>query len=152
MQAAPTITFYHQQILKIRARVYPDDAVIRQIVQAKAFIDRHFSAAIDLNDIAGKTFNSRFHFIRLFKAFYGRTPHQYLVTVRVIAAKKLLRKGLSVRQACVAVGFAGAYAVSGLWKKMAGKAPDDRVTGDGVRATPARAWRSNRRSSSSSDQ
>jgi transcriptional regulator GlxA family with amidase domain len=130
MQAAPTTTFYHQQILKIRAEVYPDDAVIRQIVQAKEFIDRHFSAAIDLNDIAGKTFNSRFHFIRLFKAFYGRTPHQYLVAVRIIAARKLLRKGLSVKQACVAVGFASAYAVSGLLRKMAGKPPADRATGE----------------------
>ncbi|MBT1709963.1 AraC family transcriptional regulator [Fulvivirgaceae bacterium PWU5] len=130
MQAAPTTTFYHQQILKIRAEVYPDDAVIRQIVQAKAFIDRHFFAAIDLNDIAGKTFNSRFHFIRLFKAVYGRTPHQYLVAVRIIAARKLLRKGVSVKQACVAVGFASAHAVSGLLKRMAGKSSAERVTGE----------------------
>ena len=118
MQATPT--FYHQQILKIRAEVYPDDAVIRQIVQAKAFIDRHFSAALDLNDIAGKAFYSRVHFIQLFKAFYGRTPHQYLVAVRMVAARKLLRKGLSVKQACVAVGFASARAVSGLLERMAG--------------------------------
>lgn len=123
MHAVPTTTFYHQQILKIRADVYPDDAVIRQLVQAKAFIDCHFSAALDLNDLAGKARYSRIHFIRLFKAFYGRTPHQYLVAVRIIAAKRLLRKGLSVKQACAAVGFTSVQTVSGLLKKMKGKTP-----------------------------
>jgi AraC-like DNA-binding protein len=127
MQAAPTTTFYHQQILKIRAEVYPDDAVIRQVVQAKAFIDRHFFAALDLNDIVGKAFYSRVHFTRLFKAVYGRTPHQYLVAVRIIAARKLLRRGVSVKEACVAVGFASAQAVSGLLEKMAGEIAGRRV-------------------------
>jgi methylphosphotriester-DNA--protein-cysteine methyltransferase len=121
MYVEPTTTFYHQQILKIRAEVYPHDAVIRQVVQAKAFIDRHFFAAIDLNELVGEAFHSRIHFIRLFKAFYGCTPHQHLVTVRMAAAKKLLRRGVSVKRVCVAVGFASARAVSGLLKSVAGK-------------------------------
>jgi methylphosphotriester-DNA--protein-cysteine methyltransferase len=114
MHAAPTTTFYHQQILRIRAEVYPDDVVIRQVVQAKAFIDRHFFVAIDLNELVGKAFHSRVQFIRLFKAFYGCTPHQHLMAVRMAAAKKLLRQGVSVTRVCAAVGFASARAVSGL--------------------------------------
>jgi transcriptional regulator GlxA family with amidase domain len=118
MHVAPTPTFYHQLILKIRAEVYPDDAVVRQVVQAKSFIDRHFFAAIDLNELAGKAFHSRVQFIRLFKACYGCTPHQHLTAVRIAAARKLLRRGVSAKQVCLAVGFASARAVSGLLKKV----------------------------------
>lgn len=108
MHASPTTTFYHQQILRIRAEVYPHDVVIRQVVQAKAFIDRHFFAAIDLNELVGKAFRSRVQFTQLFKAFYGCTPHEHQMAVRIAAARRLLRKGVSVTRVCAAVGFESA--------------------------------------------
>jgi AraC-like DNA-binding protein len=40
---------------------------------------------------------SKYHFIRLFKRYYGCTPHQYLKEVRVRKAKKLIQNGMTVR-------------------------------------------------------
>jgi hypothetical protein len=44
------------------------------------------------------------HFSRKFRAAYGETPYSYLMTRRIERAKALLRQGMSVTDACVAVG------------------------------------------------
>lgn len=47
------------------------------MVQAKLFIDFNYAESIDISNIADEACFSKFHFIRLFKKIYGRTPHQY---------------------------------------------------------------------------
>jgi AraC-like DNA-binding protein len=77
----------------------------KRIVQAKLFIDAHFGEHIDLNKISEEAHFSKFHFIRLFKKAYGRTPHQYLIKVRIDKAKAELERGSSAAQSCFSVGF-----------------------------------------------
>src|SRR5690625_6950836 len=72
---------------------------------AKLFIDINYADQIDIGEIADKAFFSKFHFIRLFKKIYGKTPHQYLVSVRIEKAMEMLRKGRSVTESCLGVGF-----------------------------------------------
>ena len=84
-------TFYHQQIIKIRETIFSKDYLYKQAIEAKLFIDKHFADGINLGDIAGKAFFSKFHFIRLFKKNYGRTPYQYLTEVRIAKAKKTFK-------------------------------------------------------------
>ena len=74
-----TLTFYHQHILEIRESYFYKDHIYDQIIRAKKFIDRHYSYDIDLNAIAREAFFSKYHFIRLFKNAYGRTPNQTFV-------------------------------------------------------------------------
>ena len=76
----------------------PKIYLYRRIVQAKLFIDGHFGDDIDLDNIADEAYFSKFHFIRLFKTIYNRTPHQYLTIVRIENAKQFLT---SVKNACV---------------------------------------------------
>ena len=57
---------------------YPKMYLYRCIVQAKLFIDNNYADRIDLSQIADEAFFSRFHFRRLFKQAYGKTPHHYL--------------------------------------------------------------------------
>lgn len=61
----------------------PKIYLYRRIVLAKLFIDEHYAEDIDLDAIAGEASFSKFHFIRLFKMAYGKTPHQYLTRVRI---------------------------------------------------------------------
>ena len=77
----------------------------RRIVQAKLFIDSNYQASINLNRIADEASFSKFHFIRLFKSIYGKTPHQYLIWVRLEKARSLLQQGLAVSEVCSEVGF-----------------------------------------------
>ena len=58
---------------------------------ARAFIDRHYDAPITLERISSEAGFSPYHFIRLFRATYKRTPHQYLMQQRIEKAKALLR-------------------------------------------------------------
>ena len=117
------MTFYHRQIERINREIYSKDYLVKQIMQAKLFIDKHFADNINLDDIAGKAFFSKFHFIRLFKTIYGRTPNQYLASVRIKKAKQLLQKGLPVTQVCIAVGFASPSSFNRLFKKNTGSQP-----------------------------
>jgi AraC-like DNA-binding protein len=96
----------------------PKIYLYRRLVQAKLFIDKNYHDAIDLNDIADEAYFSKYHFIRLFKHIYGKTPHQYLIKVRVENARLLLKRGLPVADVCYAVGFDSVTSFSILFKKI----------------------------------
>jgi AraC-like DNA-binding protein len=117
------MTFYRQQIVKLNKELYPKDYSVQQVEKAKRFIDKNFARNIELKEIAGEAFFSKFHFIRLFKTMYGRTPYQYLTTVRIEKAKKLLQKGQSVTAVCFSVGFDSVSSFTGLFKRSTGSTP-----------------------------
>ena len=100
---------------------FPKIYLYKRIVQAKLFIDARFSDHIDLHNIADEACFSKFHFIRLFKTVYGRTPHQYLKQVRIDHAKMFLQNGLSVTEACFSVGFDSVSSFTGAIASPIGK-------------------------------
>lgn len=102
---------------------YPKIYFYRRLVQAKLFIDTHYADKIDLDNIADEAYFSKFHFIREFKNIYRKTPHQYLIFVRIEKAMELLKTGLPVSEVCYAVGFESVSSFSGLFKRIAGIAP-----------------------------
>lgn len=102
---------------------YPGIYLYRRIVQAKLFIDNHFADSIDLENIADEAYFSKYHFIRLFKKVYGKTPHQYLIHVRIEKARQFLRMNKSVTDACYLVGFESVSSFSGLFRRLAGSSP-----------------------------
>ncbi len=88
-----------------------------RIVKAKLFIDNNYAAQIDLDNISGEAYFSKYHFIRLFKSIYGKTPHQYLIQVRIEKARELLNKTITVSEICYQVGFDSVSSFTGLLKK-----------------------------------
>ena len=117
------MNFYRDEIARLNKILYPHDDLTKQIIQSKLYIDKHFSDNINLDNIAGKALVSKFHFIHLFKKYYGRTPNQYLQEVRIAKAKILLRKGNSIDEVCVSIGFVSKTSFISLFKKMTGKTP-----------------------------
>ena len=87
------MTFYRDEVTRLGKVLYPHNDLTKKIIQSKHYIDKHFSEEINLDKIAGKAWISKFHFIRVFKRYYGRTPNQYLQEVRIEMAKKILAKG-----------------------------------------------------------
>lgn len=104
---------------------YPKVYLYRRIVQAKLFIDSNFMHKIDVDDISDEAFFSKFHFIRLFKSIYGKTPHQYLKYVRIEKARQFLKEGKSVTEACFSVGFDSLSSFSGCFKRSTGESPSN---------------------------
>lgn len=104
---------------------YPKIYLYRRIVQAKLYIDAHYAENIDLDNIADEACFSKFHFLRLFKSTYGRTPHKYLTHVRIEKAMQLLQEGEGVSDACYAVGFDSISSFSNLFKKTIGISPSE---------------------------
>jgi AraC-like DNA-binding protein len=104
---------------------YPKIYLYRRLVQAKLFIDTRYADHLNLNNIAGEAYFSKFHFIRLFKKIYGRTPHQYLIVVRMEKAMELLKNGIPVSEVCYTVGFESLSSFSGLFKRVVGIKPSD---------------------------
>ena len=102
---------------------YPKIYLYRRIVQAKLFIDDNYSENIDLDNIADEAYFSKFHFIRLFKKIYGKTPHKYLTVVRIERAMQLLRTDVPVTDVCFSVGFESLSSFSGLFKRIVGISP-----------------------------
>jgi len=102
---------------------YPKFYLYNRLVKAKLFIDSNYHHHIDLNNIADEAYFSKFHFIRLFKSIYGRTPHQYLISVRIEKAKQYLRNDFTVTDTCFTVGFGSLTSFTGLFKKHVGQTP-----------------------------
>nr|WP_294949245.1 AraC family transcriptional regulator [uncultured Mucilaginibacter sp.] len=108
---------------KAATQLFPKIYLYRRVVQAKLFIDGNYHQDINLNDVADEAYFSKFHFIRLFKASYGKTPHQYLITVRINNAEQLLKKGMPVADVCYAIGFDSLSSFSALFKRVTGQSP-----------------------------
>jgi AraC-like DNA-binding protein len=103
---------------------YPYAYRYRRIVQAKQYIDDHFKEPIDLDDISDEANFSKFHFLRLFKSAYGKTPNQYLTDCRIRCALRLLEEHqLSISEICFEVGFESLGSFSSLFKREAGTSP-----------------------------
>jgi len=96
----------------------------QQLLRARAFIDEHAASPLDLAQIAREASFSRYHFLRLFRAAFNQTPHQYLIQRRIERAKWLLAAGeLSVTEVCLAVGFQSLGSFSTLFHRSVGYPP-----------------------------
>ena len=62
----------------------------RRAVETALWIEAQSERPIDLNEAAAQAGLSPFHFLRLFSATLGVTPHQYLVRSRLRQAARLL--------------------------------------------------------------
>jgi AraC-like DNA-binding protein len=92
--------------------------------RARTFIERHYSQPITLERTSREAGFSPFHFIRLFRAVYQMTPHQYLIQCRIDNAKALLQSDeLSITEICHAVGFESPGSFSTLFRRVVGVSP-----------------------------
>ncbi len=111
------------------ARTYDRDMTPEEIAdlthlrRARDLIDRDYARPLDVPAMASAALMSPAHFSRKFRAAYGETPYTYLMTRRIERAKALLRSGMSVTDACVAVGCTSLGSFSSRFTEIVGETP-----------------------------
>lgn len=84
----------------------------------------HDEEPLTVRDVAREVGLSPFHFIRLFEAVFGLTPHQYRIGVRLDRARALLARGeLSVTEVCMHLGFSSLGSFSASFTRRVGESP-----------------------------
>lgn len=98
----------------------------KRLTRAKDYIDSNFMKEVSLETLGKVSSMNQFHFLRKFKQFYNKTPHQYLTEVRLTEAGTLLKNSKhTVTDVCMEVGFDSPASFSKLFKKNFGVSPVD---------------------------
>jgi AraC-like DNA-binding protein len=100
-----------------------DLANLRHLRRARDLIDRDYAHPLDVPTMARHALMSPAHFSRQFRAAYGETPYSYLMTRRIERAMALLRAGVSVTDACMAVGCTSLGSFSARFTELLGETP-----------------------------
>ncbi len=98
-------------------------ANLAHLRRARDLIDREFARPLDVPTMARRALMSPAHFSRQFRAAYGETPYSYLMTRRIERAMALLRAGMSVTDACMAVGCTSLGSFSSRFAGITGEPP-----------------------------
>ena len=99
-------------------------AHIQSLSEAKKYINNNYSEKISLDVIAEKAFLSPIYFHKLFKEFYGITPADYILKVRISAAKQqLITKEDSLAKIAADCGFSSQSYFNYSFKKQTGLSP-----------------------------
>jgi transcriptional regulator GlxA family with amidase domain len=99
--------------------------------RARDLMDREYARPLDVPTLARSALMSAAHFSRQFRAAYGETPYNYLMTRRIERAKALLRRGdLSVTEVCLAVGCTSLGSFSSRFTELVGESPSHYRAGD----------------------
>jgi AraC-like DNA-binding protein len=98
-------------------------ANLAHLRRARDLIDREYARPLDVPTMAARALMSPAHFSRQFRAAYGETPYSYLMTRRIERAMSLLRDGMSVTDACMAVGSTSLGSFSSRFTEITGETP-----------------------------
>lgn len=95
----------------------------RRAVEAALLLDERSHEPWNLEELAGELELSPFHFVRVFRAALGVTPHQYLVHARLRRAARLLSSNASITDIAYSVGFGDLSNFIRTFNRAAGVSP-----------------------------
>jgi AraC-like DNA-binding protein len=95
----------------------------KSIRQATGFLSENLDRKISLEDVSRAAGLSRYHFLRVFKRETGLPPHLFRTLRRIDRGKQLLRDGLPLAQAALAVGFSDQSHFTNTFRKYTGATP-----------------------------
>lgn len=110
------MTFYEQKLKGLKTTIYKNQDQINAIIAVRNYIEANYTIDLNMDLLSKIQLISKYHLIRLFKKYYGLTPRQYLIDVRIERSKEHLIKGMNVTETCYAVGFTSLGSFSVLFK------------------------------------
>jgi AraC-like DNA-binding protein len=99
------------------------EATRRRLTEARAFIEREFRRSPSLDEIARAANVSVYHFHRLFRRAYGKTPKRLVDELRVAEVQRLVLAGVPLWQVWREVGFSHQSHMGDRFKQLTGKTP-----------------------------
>src|SRR6516162_5620806 len=96
-----------------------------QIGRAQRYIRTHLSEPLTLVGIASEAGSSSFHFARLFLAYTGETPFDFLRRIRLTVALRMLQEDPdgAVTEIALSVGYETPSAFNKVFKKILRMSP-----------------------------
>ena len=78
---------------------------IQPVRQVRDYLEDNYNREISLEELARVANLSSFHLNRSFSKTFGMPPHAYQIQMRIIRAKRLLRKEHSIESVAIKTGF-----------------------------------------------
>ena len=95
----------------------------KAITKAKEYLSAHLAEDVRLTHTAQAAHLSPFHFLRVFQASTGLTPHAWLVQRRIERVRRLLGGTTSLADIAACTGFADQAHMTRLFKAQVGVPP-----------------------------
>lgn len=96
------------------------------INRAIDFLREQYNEDHSLEEVARLVHLSLYHFIRVFKVHIGKTPHEYLVDVKVEKARELLKfSNFCIAEICSLCGFKSPSHFATVFKRKMGISPSE---------------------------
>ena len=109
-------------------------AILRRV---KNYMEEHLQNKLSLDELAHETDYSRAHFLRMFRAATGKTPHQYLTERRIERAKSMLleAKKISLIDVAARCGFSSQSHLTRVFRKHVGVTPGEFMRRQNLKAS-----------------
>lgn len=95
----------------------------KAVVRARDYIDQRLADNISLEMLSEESGLPRYVLYRAFEKKYGMSPHSYQRQARVQHAQKLIRKNLSLAEACALSGFSDQAHMNRWFRRIMGITP-----------------------------
>lgn len=95
--------------------------------QSVQYMSAHFKEKITLEELAELSGKSISHYGKIFKKITGVSPIEYLLSIRISYAKRLLETGFSITETAQMSGFASLYYFSKAFKKKEYISPSEYI-------------------------
>ncbi|MBR7081699.1 MAG: helix-turn-helix domain-containing protein [Oscillospiraceae bacterium] len=94
-----------------------------QIAGVINYVNDNLASELTVDDLAARSYLSKYYFMRRFKEMTGYTVHNYILLKRVLYAAELLGNGVSATRAAIMSGFGDYSTFSRAYKKIYGEPP-----------------------------
>ena len=91
--------------------------------RARTHLETHYGALPSLDELAATVGTSKFHLVRMFRAYHGVPPHTYLICYRLAIARRMISQGEKGADTALATGFADQSHFSRSFRRMVGMSP-----------------------------
>lgn len=97
--------------------------ISKEVQAAIDYMEEHYAELITLDELSGVSGLNKYTLLRSFTMQRGITPYQYLSTIRIGKAKKLLEAGISPIETALQSGFADQSHFTRFFKTFIGLTP-----------------------------
>ncbi|HEY8935535.1 MAG TPA: AraC family transcriptional regulator [Cyclobacteriaceae bacterium] len=100
------------------------EEILQRLLYSTDYIYSNYHTTLSLEELAQASCLSKFHFLRLFKIAFRKTPHQFITEVRLQKARELLKHTrLTVHEISQSIGFDNASSFSRMFYNSIGVYP-----------------------------